>query len=198
MPFDATEMLSSLYASHPSEPLTGVEVVTPHIEPEPETDAEVAARFAVGDIDEYDAPPWDRSAALAELDDCPFDRPDPNLRGLCQPPVHPRDPDGLKRVLTACDRCGSDRYRDVDTGDYTVRRECSRCNQFMGWTRWRNLDVADAGETQIERCNRILSGNLRKHVKPASEMHFDYEQASRHARRKGSRAAATREKKLGT
>ena len=128
-----------------------VEVVTPHIDPE--TDAEIAARFAVGDIDEYDAPPWDRSARLAELDDCPasaelessaepvpsdpFDRPEPNLWEMCQPPIHPRDPDRLERVLTVCDRCGSTDFVDIPIHDgQSTRRDCAKRHRFMGWPKW--------------------------------------------------------------
>lgn len=39
-------------------------------------------------------------------------------------------------------------------------------------------------ESQTERCQRLLAGDLRRYVRPASEMAFDYQKASReHAER---------------
>ena len=82
----------------------------------------------------------------------PFDRPDPKLRGLCQPPIHPRDPDRLKRVLTACDKCGSTEYVDVGIhGNYSLRRDCSKCGQFMGWPKWRGTKCNHLGDFDYDR-----------------------------------------------
>ena len=63
--------------------------------------------------------------------------------------------------MTVCDHCGSPDYRDVHTGDYTVRRECSRCSRFMGWPRWRDLDLTDAPEPKGYQREAQRGGKLR-------------------------------------
>lgn len=104
------------------------------------------------------------------------------------------DPPCNKRLLAmnsttnpmiACDRCGSREYRDVDTGNYSLRRECSKCSRFMGWPRWRGLTVSEVPETKAERCQRILAGNLDHKLRPASDLNFDYERATAIARSNG-------------
>ena len=46
-------------------------------------------------------------------------------------------------------------------------------------------------ETQAERCRRILSGQLGRVVRPASELMFDYDQATKIARQ-GSESPTAR------
>lgn len=121
-----------------------VEVVVPHIDPEPV--------------------PFD-----------PFDRPDPNLRGLCQPPIHPRDPDRLKRVLTACDKCGSTEFVDVPIHDgQSIRRDCAKCSRFLGFPMW----YGRSDDDRAERVERLLGGNLQHKIKRASELRFNYHTAT--------------------
>ena len=48
----------------------------------------------------------------------------------------PRNPFANPRPLAVCDRCGDD-YIDVPIHDgQGTRRDCRRCNRFLGWTRW--------------------------------------------------------------
>ena len=111
----------------------------------------------------------------------PFDRPDPNLRGLCQPPIHPRDPDRLKRVLTVCDKCGSTEIVDVEIhGGQSTRRDCAKCRRTLGFPKWYGRTIDE--EARLERVERLLGGDLRKHVRPASEMNFNYKTATAIAR----------------
>ena len=106
----------------------------------------------------------------------PFDCPDPNLRGLCQPPIHTRDPDRLKRVFTACDRCQSEKYVDIPIHDgQSTRRDCAKCSRFLGFPMWYGRSEDD----RAERIERLLGGQLGHVVKPASKLLFDVEQASR-------------------
>ena len=49
--------------------------------------------------------------------------------------------------------------------------------------RQRELPFGQPKETRAQRCERLLSGELGRVVRPASELVFDYEQASRIARR---------------
>ena len=88
--------------------------------------------------------------------------------------------------MTQCDRCGSAEFRDVDIhGNYSVRRQCRLCGRFMGWPRWRGLDLT-APETKAERCQRLLAGNPK--LKTAARL-FD-EQAYREASARATRGQA--------
>jgi len=59
------------------------------------------------------------------------------LNRLCSPPKRPSGDDRRPRLLTVCDRCGSVNYTDVIIHDgRSLRRDCARCNRFMGWPRW--------------------------------------------------------------
>lgn len=43
--------------------------------------------------------------------------------------------------LTTCDRCGASDYLDITIhGGRSTRRDCGRCNRFMGWPRWNLKD----------------------------------------------------------
>lgn len=110
----------------------------------------------------------------------PFDRPDPNLRGLCQPPIHPRDPDRFKRVLTTCDRCGSIDFDDIPIHDgQSTRRDCVKCHQTLRFPKWYGRTTDEAA--RLERVERLLSGKLGRAVRPASELAFDYGRATKAA-----------------
>ncbi len=119
MPFNAVEMLSSLF----NDPIADLVVDSvPTALPARSTDPL-----------EVDSPDYDR---LVD----PFDNeafPGTRLGGLCSPPDKPRESDRLSRVLAACDRCGSTDYVDVPIHNgNSKRRDCVRCHRFLGWPRW--------------------------------------------------------------
>jgi hypothetical protein len=65
--------------------------------------------------------------------------------GIYSPPVQPGGRSMVGRLLTTCDRCGSSDYLDFPVhGGLSLRRDCGRCNRFMGWPRW-------YGQTQDQR-----------------------------------------------
>ena len=75
------------------------------------------------------------------------------IRGLCSPipddrrlKVGEHDRAANPHPLTVCDSCGSEAYRDVDIhGNYSLRRECAKCGRFMGWPKWKGLNLEPQG-----------------------------------------------------
>ncbi len=53
----------------------------------------------------------------------------------------------------------------------------------MNTTQQRPLPFPKPTESQIERCKRVLAGLPQGTVKPASELRFDYQSATKIARR---------------
>lgn len=118
--------------------------------------------------------------------------PEVPLTGLCCPIPDDRrlkigglHPAADPSPTIVCDRCGSEKHYDLAAGNDTVRRECSRCKRFMGWVQWRGVSQVDREVQRRERVERLLGTDLRKHLKPASELRFtpaEFERATAIAR----------------
>ena len=82
--------------------------------------------------------------------------------------------------LSRCDRCGSTDFIDttIHAGQST-RRDCAKCRRTWGFPVW----YGKSEQARLARVTRLLSGDLRGNIQPASEMVFS-EQAARKADRK--------------
>jgi hypothetical protein len=60
------------------------------------------------------------------------------LAGPCSPFGNPNMRSAsYPSLLTVCDRCGATEFTNTEIHEgRSLRRDCAKCNRFMGWPRW--------------------------------------------------------------